>query len=110
MNTRHCYAFYHSYGINVTSASAGLPIGALRRFDSENERQSWLDGEEYESGNVHRASVDAKLARKLLERSFALADPWRIDAVLGRGASCEMSYWRRAATTDQLWDICNEEV
>lgn len=105
---RHYYAFYHTCGINATSASTGLPIGTLYRFASKSERQNWLDGEEYEGGTVHRAGIDAKLARKLLERSFRLADPWCIDAVLGRGASCEMSYWRKAATIDQLWDICSE--
>jgi hypothetical protein len=101
---RHYYAFYHTYGIN--SSYGGAPVGTLYRFASERGRAEWLSAESYDGGNVHRESVSASTARRLLERSFMQSCQSDIDSVLGYGASCEMAFWRRAASIDQLWDIC----
>lgn len=104
--SRHFYAFYHTYGVRTVSASTLKPIGYLKRFDTSAERDAWVAQDTCKDGHVHRESMSYSSARAVLEFWFSYCSDYVIDRVLGYGASREMSFWRRHATIDQLWDAC----
>ncbi len=111
MSKHYYWGFSNTYGIGTLYE--GEVSGVLRRFETERNRDNWVNNEDIdESGVVAREPVSGQFARNFMRKQ---ARHWASDDVLWLHlwtciASCGRDYAIANASMDELWAIYREGV
>lgn len=70
----HWYAIYNTYG-NRTKMR-GSEVGRVHVFDTERERDEWVEADVFVDGDFHREAIGSREARRLMAARLSRLSPF----------------------------------